>query len=38
MDARQATMAFDVTAEPVSVTIDPSTWLLVETGPFVKTQ
>jgi aminopeptidase N len=38
MDARQATMVFDVNAEPASVTIDPSTWLLVDTGPFVKTQ
>jgi aminopeptidase N len=38
MTARRATMTFDAPAEPASVTIDPSTWLLVDSGRFIKVQ
>ncbi len=38
MTAKRATMTFDAPTEPASVTIDPSTWLLVDSGRFVKVQ
>jgi aminopeptidase N len=34
LTARRATMVFDVGAEPVSVALDPSTWLLFDAGAF----
>ena len=36
MSGRRATMTFDVTAEPVSVSLDPSTWLLFDAGAFTR--
>ena len=38
MTARRATMVFKVDAEPVSVTLDPSTWLLFDAGTFARTR
>ena len=34
MTGRRSTMTFDVTADPVSVTLDPQTTLLFEAGAF----
>jgi aminopeptidase N len=38
MDSKRATMAFAAAAEPAVVTLDPGTWLLVETGTFSRMQ
>ena len=38
MTGRQATASFSVDAEPASVTIDPITWLLMESGTLERTQ
>ncbi len=36
MTSKHAIMRFAASAAPVSVVIDPSTWLLMEAGPFVR--
>ncbi len=36
LGGRSATRLFDVDAEPAAVTLDPNTWLLMESGGFVK--
>jgi aminopeptidase N len=37
MTGRRTTMVFDAPVEPVSVSLDPSTWLLFDAGRFAKT-
>jgi aminopeptidase N len=36
LNEQRATFRFAADAEPVAVTLDPNTWLLMEAGPFVR--
>ncbi len=36
MTSKRATVTFDAPSEPAAVTIDPGTWLLIDTGTFLK--
>lgn len=36
MTAKTAMLVFEAATEPGSVTIDPSTWMLIEMGPFAR--
>jgi aminopeptidase N len=38
MDGKRAIMTFAAPAEPAAVTLDPGTWLLMDTGTFTRTQ